>query len=163
MIHQNRIVVKNWNARRHRHSTARWRAPASVSITVGRGPVPRHRSRARPCRARSSEALAYLPSDPDPFVIRRAQPTVGKTYIVTLDNAGDRPPRSEKKRFLEPKGPKTPPLDDAQRRGNPLGCAYGIRGPRATGTSRPGGLSYGCASRYETPSTKWLCKSCNAS
>ena len=27
-------------------------------------------------------------------------------------------------------------------------------GPRATGTSRPGGLSYGIASKYETPSVK---------
>ena len=57
MIHQNRIVVKNWNVRRPRHSTSRWRAPASVSITVGRGPVPREfpgdrsmaRDRPSPC------------------------------------------------------------------------------------------------------------------
>ena len=67
------------------------------SLHVGRGPVPRHRSRARPCRSRSP--------DLDLVVIRRSQTT----------ERGER-----KKRLLfssGPKGPKTPPLDDAQRGG----------------------------------------------
>ena len=63
-------------------------------FTVGRGPVPRHRSGVRtphPCRSRSP--------DPDLFVIRRSQTTDGETYIVTMEIAGDRPPRYEKKRL----------------------------------------------------------------
>ena len=63
-------------------------------LTVGRGTGPRQRSRARPCRAGS-------PADPDPFVIRRSQTTEGETHIVTMEIAGDRPPRY---------GEKTPPL-----------------------------------------------------
>ena len=62
---------------------------------------PRHRFAARPrhpCSSGSSEALAYLPGDPDPFVIRRSQTTEGETHIMTMDNAGDRPPRYNKKR-----------------------------------------------------------------
>ena len=100
--------------------------------------------RARPCSSGSP--------DPDLFVIRRSQTTEVETHIVTLEIAGDRPPRYEKKRsshrraracpspsfalrekrFLfssDPNRPKTPPLDDGQRGGNPLGCAYGnLRG-----------------------------------
>ena len=54
-------------------------------LTVGRGPVPRHRSRARPCKSGSP--------NPDLFVIRRAQTTAGETHIMTMEIAGDRPPR----------------------------------------------------------------------
>ena len=73
--------------------------------------------------------------DPDPFVngwhtcqtFRRSQTTAGKTHIVTMALAGDRPPHYDKKngsvgwhvcyRHVGPKGPKTPPLEDAQRGG----------------------------------------------
>ena len=65
-----------------------------LPFIVGRRPVPRHRSRARLCRARSSEALAsWFASDPELFVIRRAQTTEVETHIVTIEIAGDRPPR----------------------------------------------------------------------
>ena len=40
-----------------------------------------------------------------------------KRHFLTMEIAGDRPPRYDKKRFL------------SQRGGNPLGCAGGIRGP----------------------------------
>ena len=88
------------------HSNARGgQAPALRKkrhpLTVGRGPVPRHRSRARPCSSGSSEALAHLPSDPELFVIGRAQTTEGEKHVVTMDNAGDRPPRYGK---TEPRG-----------------------------------------------------------
>ena len=69
----------------------------TACTTVGRGPVPRHRSRARLCSSGSSEALAHLPSDPELFVIRRSQTTEGGTHIVTMEIAGDRPPRYGKK------------------------------------------------------------------
>ena len=56
--------------------------------------------------------------DPDPFVIRRSQTTEEEKHLLTIEIAGDRPPRyDKKKRFLNDRG------------GNPLGCAYGIRGP----------------------------------
>ena len=58
-------------------------------LTVGRGPVPRHRACTRPCSSGSP--------DPDPFVIRRSQTTVGETHIGTMEIAGDRPPRYDKK------------------------------------------------------------------
>ena len=54
-----------------------------------RKPVPRHRPRARPCKSGSP--------DPEPFVIRRAQTTAGETHIVTMEFAGDRPPRYDEK------------------------------------------------------------------
>ena len=88
------------------------------SFTVGRGPVPRHAAIARPCRSRSPEALASMPSDLDPFVIRRSQTTEGETHIVTMEIAGET--RSDARVASE--------------------------GPRATGKSRPGGLSYRKAS-----------------
>ena len=66
-------------------------------LTVGRGPVPRQRPHASPCRAGSSEALAYLPSDPELFVIRRSQTTEVETHLVTMELAGDRPPRYDEK------------------------------------------------------------------
>ena len=62
--------------------------------------------------------------DSDPFVIRRSQTTDGETHIMTMEFAGET--RSDARMASE--------------------------GPRATGTSRPGGLSYGIASKCETPS-----------
>ena len=47
-----------------------------------------------------------------------------------MEIAGDRPPRYDKKRFLNHRG------------GNPLGCAYGIRGPPRYGNIDIRGLSY---------------------
>ena len=67
--------------------------PSFHRRAVGK-PVPRHRSLARPCKSSSP--------DPEPFVIRRAQTTVGETHIVTMALAGDRPPHYDKKRFLGP-------------------------------------------------------------
>ena len=97
----------------------------NVPITVGRGPVPRQHSRARPYRAGSSEALADLPSDPDPFVIRRAQTTAEEKHIVTMEIAGDRPPRYEKNApFTVARGPvPRHAVEDEHSRGT---------GPRAT-------------------------------
>ena len=93
------------------------------TVTVGRGPVPRHRSCARPCSSGSP--------DPEPFVIRRAQTTDGGTHVMTMELAGDRPPRY---------GEKNGTLSFAIIR--VIHRSRGT-GPRATGTSRPGGLSYG--------------------
>ena len=59
-------------------------------------------------RSRSSEALAYLPSDLELFVIRRAQTTERdlKRLLLTMEIAGDRPPRYGKKRhFTVGRGP----------------------------------------------------------
>ena len=91
--------------------------------------------------------------DPDPFVIWRSQTTEGETHIVTMERAGDRPPRYDKKtslwastcfyRHVGPKGPKTPPLDDAQRGGQ----APALREHRDQEVSPTGKKS-----RYETPS-----------
>ena len=131
--------MRVWHPRAPRYGEKR------LPLTVGRGPVPRHRPHAGPCKSGSP--------DPDVFVIRRSQTTAGETHIVMMEIAGDRPPRYDKKRpshrraracpspsfalrekrFLfssDPNRPKTPPLDDGQRGGNPLGCAYGnLRGP----------------------------------
>ena len=85
------------------------RAAESPPFIVGRGPVPRHRYCTRPCSSGSP--------DPELFVIRRSQTTDGETHIVTMEIAGDRPPRYDKKRLLGPKGPKTLPLADGQRGG----------------------------------------------
>ena len=91
-------------------------------LTVGRGPVPRHRPRARLCSSGSSEALASLPSDPDPFVIRRSQTTDRETHIVTMELAGDSPPR----------------YGDREIAGETRSDArVASEGPRATGTSSP--------------------------
>ena len=74
----------------------------SAEIERSRGTGPRatvsggflgHRFAARPlhpCRSGSP--------DPDLFVIRRSQTTEGK-HIVTMELAGDRPPRYDKKRL----------------------------------------------------------------
>ena len=48
---------------------------SGLDVPVARGPVPRDRW-APFCRSRSSEALACLPSDLDPFGIRRSRTTV---------------------------------------------------------------------------------------
>ena len=61
------------------------RARALACHTRMQAGSPRHRSRARPCKSGSP--------DPDLFVIRRSQTTEGKTHIVTMELAGDRPPR----------------------------------------------------------------------
>ena len=61
------------------------RAWALACHTRMREGFPRHRSRARPCSSGSP--------DPEPFVIRRSQTTDGETHIVTMELAGDRPPR----------------------------------------------------------------------
>ena len=73
------------------------RAPVSgtAPFTVGRGPVPRHRFAVRPSHLCSSGS-----PDPDLFVIRRSQTTEVETHIMTMELAGDRPPRYGEKRPL---------------------------------------------------------------
>ena len=121
-----------------------------------------HRSRARLCKSRSP--------DLDLFVIRRSQTTDGETHIVTMEFAGDRPPRYDKtiknaspsRRARACPSPSSctptlagdrPPRYGEKKRflnhrgGNPLGCASGIRGPPRYGNIEPRGLSYRRESR----------------
>ena len=100
---------------RHRRA---WALGCRTRIRAG---FPRHRACARPCSSGSP--------DPELFVIRRSQTTAGETHIVTMEIAGDRPPRYDEKR-------------------HPIAIVRAIQrargtGPCARGTSRPGGLSYG--------------------
>ena len=65
---------------------------------VGRGPVPRHRfAYPRPPPLCSSRV-----PDLELFVIRRSQTTELETHLVTMELAGDRPPRYDEKTVLEP-------------------------------------------------------------
>ncbi len=89
---------------------------------------------------------------------------------MTMELAGDRPPRYDKKRLslivgrgpVPRQRPRNPTLAGETR----SDARVASEGPRTTGTSRPGGLSYGGASRpgglsygiaskYETPSVKF--------
>ena len=86
-------------------------SPSFRASQPARRPARRH----HPCRSRSSEALACLPSTPDPFVIRRSQTTEHAPFIVGRGPvprhatiAGDRPPRygcQDRPRFIVWRGP----------------------------------------------------------
>ena len=115
-------------------------------------------------RAHRAHLCSSGSPDPDLFVIRRSQTTERgerkkRLLFASGPNGPKMPPCNDGQRGgLSPALRKiTPPphrraracpspsLAHAQsnaRGGNPLGCACGIRGPRATGKSRPGGLSY---------------------
>ena len=67
-------------------------------FTVGLGPSHATRACERVPLAivHAPDPLSFCSSgspDPDPFVIRRSQTTEVKTHIVTMEIAGDRPPR----------------------------------------------------------------------
>ena len=74
--------------------------------TLARARQPRYEKKRHPLASMrvpgpvSQDRLKFwhLPSDLELFVIRRLQTTDGETHIVTMDNAGDRPPRYDKKR-----------------------------------------------------------------
>ena len=97
--------------------------------------------------------------DPDLFVIRRSQTTEEETHIVTMEIAGDRPPRYGERRparVIVGRGPvprqrprKPTIAGDRQPHYDEKTVLQRSRGTgnRATGTSRPGGRAYGIASR----------------
>ena len=93
-------------------------------FTVGRGPVPRHRSR-HPTRAGETRSDARMACEGPRATIKNVPLTVGRGPVPRQCS---RNPRIAGDR---------PPRYDKKR---------------PTGTSRPGGLSYGIALKYETPS-----------
>ena len=72
------------------------------TLTVGRGPVPRQRPRAPGPVSQDRLKLWHLPSDLDPFVIRRAQTTAGgNTHRDDGDRGGQAPAlRKERHPFI---------------------------------------------------------------
>ena len=118
---RNRSKVKEFSAF-HSHSpvgeTSRSRFPppgfdvfpvgetSGLDVPVARGPVPRDRW-ALFCRSRSSEVLACLPSDLDPFGIRRSRTTV---FYRVRARRGTGPRPTVKCRFFPWRGGLSPEI-----------------------------------------------------